>query len=99
MASCIACTTLAGTEKASNVFCVCSTNHTAMFKNFFLTAWRNLSKNKLFTVLHVFGLALGMSLCLLYIAWLVFIFSYDDFHPDRDRIYRVNSLLQNHEEN
>ncbi|MHA4847594.1 ABC transporter permease [Flavitalea antarctica] len=70
-----------------------------MFKNFFLTAWRNLSKNKLFTVLHVFGLALGMSLCLLYIAWLVFIFSYDDFHPDRDRIYRVNSLLQNNEEN
>ncbi|RYY22790.1 MAG: ABC transporter permease [Chitinophagaceae bacterium] len=70
-----------------------------MFKNFFLTAWRNLYKNKLFTVLHVFGLALGMSLCLLYIAWLVFIFTYDNFHPDKDRIYRVTSMLQNNEEN
>jgi len=70
-----------------------------MFKNFVLTAWRNLSKNKLFTVLHVFGLALGMSLCLLYIAWLVFIFTYDDFHPDRHRTYRVTTLLQDNEEN
>jgi len=70
-----------------------------MFKNFFLTAWRNLYKNKLFTVLHVFGLALGMSLCLLYIAWLVFIFKYDNFHPNKDRIYRVTTLLQNNEEN
>jgi putative ABC transport system permease protein len=70
-----------------------------MFKNFFLTAWRNLYKNKLFTVLHVFGLALGMSLCLCYIAWLVFIFKYDNFHPDRDRIYRVNTLLQDNEDN
>ncbi|HTE23630.1 ABC transporter permease [Flavitalea sp.] len=70
-----------------------------MFKNFFLTAWRNLYKNKLFTVLHVFGLALGMSLCLLYIAWLVFIFTYDDFHTNKDRIYRVTTLMQNNEEN
>jgi putative ABC transport system permease protein len=70
-----------------------------MLKNFFLTAWRNLSKNKLFTILHVFGLALGMSLCLLYIAWLVFVFSYDSFHPNKDRIYRVTTLLQNNEEN
>jgi putative ABC transport system permease protein len=70
-----------------------------MFKNFFLTAWRNLYKNKLFTVLHVFGLALGMSLCLLYIAWLVFMFTYDNFHPNKDRIYRVTTLVQNNEEN
>lgn len=70
-----------------------------MFKNFVLTAYRNLKKNKLFTILHVFGLALGMSLCLLYIAWLTFIFTYDNFHPNKDRIYRVNTLLQNNEEN
>ena len=70
-----------------------------MFNNFFVTAWRNLYKNKLFTVLHVFGLALGMSLCLLYIAWLAFIFTYDNFHSDKDRIYRVTTLLQNNEEN
>ncbi len=69
-----------------------------MLKSFFMTAYRNLSKNRLFTVLHIFGLALGMCICLLYIAFLVFLSTYDNFHPDRERIYRVTTQLQDAQE-
>ena len=61
----------------------------AMFKNYFNTARRNLSKNMFFTTLNVFGLAVGMSLSLLFVAMVVFVYQYDNFHPNRERIYRV----------
>ncbi|WP_207432510.1 ABC transporter permease [Sabulibacter ruber] len=70
-----------------------------MIKNFFKTAWRNLSKNKFFTILNVIGLALGMSLSLLFIALLAFLSRYDDFHPHKDRIYRVTTQLHDKKEN
>ncbi|TDH24619.1 ABC transporter permease [Segetibacter sp. 3557_3] len=60
-----------------------------MFRNYLKTAIRNLSKNKFFTILNVFGLALGMSLSLLFIALLTFLSRFDNFHPNGDRIYRV----------
>jgi putative ABC transport system permease protein len=71
----------------------------AMFKNYFKTATRNLSKNKFFTTLNVFGLAVGMSLSLLFVAMVVFVFQYDNFHPNRQRIYRVITHVQDRNEN
>jgi ABC-type antimicrobial peptide transport system permease subunit len=70
-----------------------------MFTNFFKTAVRNLSKNKFFTVLNVFGLALGMSLSLLYIALLFFLNRFDDFHTGKERIYRVTSQVYDKHDN
>lgn len=70
-----------------------------MLKSYFKIALRILSKNKFFTVLNVFGLALGMSLSLLFIALLAFLSRYDDFHPDRDRIYRVTTQVHDNKEN
>jgi putative ABC transport system permease protein len=71
----------------------------AMFKNYFNTAIRNLSKNKFFTTLNVFGLAVGMSLSLMFVAMLVFMYQFDNFHPNRERIYRVISHVQDRNEN
>lgn len=71
----------------------------AMFKNYFKTAMRNLSKNTFFTTLNVFGLALGMSLNLLYVAMIVFIHQFDNFHPDKEHIYRVITHVQDRHEN
>jgi putative ABC transport system permease protein len=71
----------------------------AMFKNYFKTATRNLSKNKFFTTLNVFGLALGMSLTLLYVAMVVFIFQFDNFHSNKENIYRVITHVQDRQEN
>ena len=70
-----------------------------MFRNFFKIAVRNLSKNKFFTVLNVIGLALGMSLSLLFIALLFFLNRFDDFHPHKERIYRVTSQVYDKQEN
>jgi putative ABC transport system permease protein len=60
-----------------------------MFKNYFKTAWRNLLKNKTFSVINVSGLAIGIAAFLLIVNYLRFEYSFDDFHVNRDRIYRV----------
>ena len=70
-----------------------------MLINYFKIAYRVLYRNKFFTVLNVIGLALGMSLSLLFIALLSFLNRYDDFHPHRDRIYRVITQLYDKQEN
>jgi putative ABC transport system permease protein len=70
----------------------------ALLVNYFRTAVRNLSKNKFFTVLNVFGLALGMSISLLFIAGLTFLYTFDNFHTDADRIYRVTTHRQDNSE-
>jgi putative ABC transport system permease protein len=70
-----------------------------MLKNYFLTASRNLKKNKFFTVLNVFCLALGMSISLLFVALLAFLYRCDDFHQNKERIYRIISHVKDNEEN
>lgn len=70
-----------------------------MFKTFFKTAVRNLSKNKFFTILNVIGLALGMSLSLLFIALLFFLNRFDDFHANKQRIYRVTTQVNDNQNN
>jgi len=60
-----------------------------MLRNYFLVAWRSIRKHKAFTAINVIGLAMSMSVCLLLILLVYDHFSYDDFHPKGDRIYRV----------
>lgn len=60
-----------------------------MLKNYFKIAWYNLTRNKLFSAISIFGLALGISSCLIIYLIVSFEFNHDKFHPDRDRIYRV----------
>jgi putative ABC transport system permease protein len=60
-----------------------------MLRNYFRVAARILMRNKLYTVINVLGLALGVCGCI--VIWLVgsFEMSFDRFHPDGNRIYRV----------
>ncbi len=62
-----------------------------MLKNYLIIAVRNLKHKKVFSFINIFGLALGMSLCLLIITILKDQFGFDSFHPDANRIYRVNT--------
>lgn len=62
-----------------------------MLKNYFKTAWRNIIKNKTFSFINIFGLAVSMSVCLLIILIVADQKSYDDFHTNKDRIYRVHT--------
>jgi putative ABC transport system permease protein len=60
-----------------------------MFKNYMVTGWRNLRKNKLYSVLNVLGLALGLATVLFVVLYIRFETSYDRFHPNAGRIFRV----------
>src|SRR5687767_10585502 len=69
-----------------------------MLKNFFITAWRNLSKNKVFSILNIAGLAIGIVVCLLIGVWLQQELSFDNFHPDGKRIFRVSNTFKSESE-
>lgn len=62
-----------------------------MLKNYFKTAFRNLFRNKSFSLVNVLGLAAGMAICMLIITITYDLKSYDQFHDNKDRIYRVIS--------
>ena len=62
-----------------------------MFKNYFTIALRTLWKNKLFTVINILGLAIGISASLIIFLLINYHFSFDTFEKDRNRIYRVVS--------
>jgi ABC-type antimicrobial peptide transport system permease subunit len=69
-------------------------NSPAMVKNYFKIAVRNFSKHKLFTSINILGLALGMSICLLALSIGVSIYSSDEFHEKKDRIFQVNTFIE-----
>jgi len=64
-----------------------------MIKNYLITAWRNLVKNKTFSAINVLGLAIGIAAFLLIINYLRFEYSFDDFNLKKDRIYRVPMVI------
>ena len=62
-----------------------------MLLNYFKVGLRNLLRHQLFSIINVSGLAISMSVCLLIIMLLADQYSYDDFHPEKQRIFRVLS--------
>ena len=62
-----------------------------MIKNYFKIALRNLYKHKVFTLINIVGLAIGISAALTIFLIVDYDFSFDRFHANGDRIYRVVS--------
>jgi putative ABC transport system permease protein len=60
-----------------------------MLKNFFLVAWRNISRHKGFSAINIIGLAVGLTVCILIGLFVWDERGYDKNIPDNDRIYRV----------
>lgn len=73
--------------------------HPAMLKNYLIVATRNLARHKFFSIINIVGMAIGMSISLLLIAMLSFLWRYDDFHVNKDNIYRIISEVNNHHDN
>lgn len=65
-----------------------------MLKNYFRTAWRSLVRQKIYTIINVTGLAFGICSCLVIYLINSYDLSFDRFHPDGDRIYRIVGELQ-----
>ncbi|UII81684.1 ABC transporter permease [Flagellimonas sp. CMM7] len=62
-----------------------------MFKNYIRIAWRNLLKRKVFTAINILGLAIGFGGGILIYLFLSYHLSFDNFHANADRIYRMNT--------
>lgn len=60
-----------------------------MFKNYFKVTWRNLFRNKSFSLINITGLAIGMASAVLILLWIQHELSYDLFHTKKDRIYQL----------
>ncbi|OEK05359.1 ABC transporter permease [Roseivirga misakiensis] len=63
-----------------------------MIKNYLKMAWRNLIKHKGHTVINVFGLGVGMACFLLILFYVKDESSFDKFHKDYERIYRITEV-------
>ena len=62
-----------------------------MFKNYFKIAFRNLIRFKAYSLINIFGLAIGIAACILILLFVRDELSYDKFNKNADRIYRVHS--------
>jgi putative ABC transport system permease protein len=62
-----------------------------MFKNYLKIAWRNIAKHKIFSLINIIGLTIGLSASFVIGLIIYYDATFDDFHPDKDRIYRVVS--------
>ncbi|RYF69688.1 MAG: FtsX-like permease family protein, partial [Cytophagaceae bacterium] len=60
-----------------------------MLTNYLKIAWRNLTRNKVFSVINLLGLSTGITVCLMIFLFISNEFSVDDFHKNGKSIYRV----------
>jgi putative ABC transport system permease protein len=60
-----------------------------MLKNYFKSAYRNLVRNKSYTFINIAGLAMGIAVCMMIFIIIQFHSSFDNFHANRDHIYRI----------
>lgn len=64
-----------------------------MYRNYLIIAFRTLVRDKLFSLINVLGLAIGIAASIMILQYVVYEYSYDDFHVDKDRIYRMTNHL------
>jgi putative ABC transport system permease protein len=60
-----------------------------MLKNYFKIAWRNLQRNKAFSFINIFGLAVGLATCMLIMLYIFSEMGYDAHNKNANRIFRI----------
>jgi putative ABC transport system permease protein len=63
-----------------------------MFRNYLLVTFRNLLKNKVFTIINILGLGIALSVCIVAFFNHMFNYEFDRSHKNFDKIYRVTSF-------
>jgi ABC-type antimicrobial peptide transport system permease subunit len=66
-----------------------------MIKNYFKIAWRNLTKNKVYSIINILGLAAGMAVALLIALWIRDEVTYDSYHTDHKQLAQVMTSYYN----
>src|SRR5690554_2338560 len=62
-----------------------------MYKNYLKIAWRNIQKNKTFSLINIVGLSIVLSASFVIAILVYYDLTFDKFHVDSDRIYRVTT--------
>ncbi len=70
-----------------------------MWANYLKIAWRNLVKNKTYSFINIVGLAMGMAVSILILMFVMHEFSYDRFHQNHARIYRILATFKMGDQN
>ena len=65
-----------------------------MLRNYLKIAFRNIWKNKTFSLINILGLSIGLSASFVIGAMVFYDLTFDKFHTDGDRIYRVTSSFE-----
>jgi putative ABC transport system permease protein len=60
-----------------------------MIKSYFTVTMRSLIRNRLYSVINILGLSIGIASCILILLWVADEKSFDKFHPKADRLYQV----------
>jgi len=66
-----------------------------MIKNYFKSAWRNLSRHKFISFINIFGLTIGLACCLVIVIYIINEVSYDKFNANASRTYRITRTFYN----
>ena len=66
-----------------------------MIKNYLTVAIRNLFRHKIYSAINTCGLGIGIAFCILTYLYIRHELSYDTFHRDSDRIYRMVTVRKN----
>jgi len=64
-----------------------------MIKNYLRSAWRNIARHKFISFINISGLTIGITCCLLILAYIINELSYDRYNEHADRIYRVTRIF------
>ena len=64
-----------------------------MFRNYVLTAWRNIIKNGMFSFINIFGLAIGLMSCILIMLFVREESGFDKWLPNTDRLVRLHTAF------
>src|SRR5688572_28498368 len=65
-----------------------------MLRNYLTVAFRNISKDKFYSLINVFGLTLGIASCIFITIYINDEISYDRFNKKADRTYRVTEFIE-----
>jgi putative ABC transport system permease protein len=64
-----------------------------MFKNYLKIAFRNLQKQKLYSMINITGLAVGLAVCMMIMLYVTHEMTYDRFHANAKRIYKLQASV------
>ncbi|MBK0379174.1 ABC transporter permease [Mucilaginibacter segetis] len=65
-----------------------------MFKNYLKIALRNIAKQRLYSAINITGLAVAIAVCMMIMMYVVHEHSYDDFHHNAKRIYKLQAKIE-----